>query len=438
MENSVLKAINRFELLKNSDNITVALSGGADSMALLHVLLSLRKKLGITVNAAHLNHMIRGDEAERDEMFVKSVCQNYGVELICERINIPDYALKHRLGIEQASREVRYDFLSRVCSGVVATAHTASDNLETMLFNLTRGASLKGLCGIPFKRGIYVRPLLLCTREDVEKYCSDNGIPFVTDSTNLCDNYTRNKIRHNVVPVLKSINPLVENSALRTALTLREDERFFELSADSYLSDNICADGSLDISLFEQIAPSVAKRVVKLYCDKLSGDINLDNKHICGIYSICLNGGRLSLPEKKSAVVLKNRLSVVSVCESSEPKQLYNVSIKQEINNYFTNNKKINNLLSKNLLDCDKIAGKYILRFRQPGDSIRLANRGCTKSLKKLFNECHIPVEERDCLPLLADEKGVIWICGIGVAQRCAVTDNSENVLVMDIKKVKE
>ena len=228
MENHILEAIERFSLIEEKGvNVTVALSGGADSMSLLYALLNLREKLGITVNAAHLNHMIRGEEAERDTCFVKEQCEKLGVKLYCEYADIPAIAEREGISLELAARNTRYEFLKRVSSGLVATAHTASDNLETLLYNLARGSGLDGLCGIPPKRGIFIRPLITCTRDTVENYCSENNIPFVTDSTNLADDYTRNKLRHKVVPVLKEINPAVEMNALRTSSILRQDAESF-------------------------------------------------------------------------------------------------------------------------------------------------------------------------------------------------------------------
>ena len=201
MKSQVLKAIERFSLLDNR-NITVALSGGADSMALLSVLLEIKGEFSLNITAAHFNHRIRGAEADRDEAFVKEYCEKKGVELFLGSGDVPSYAKEQGLSLELAARELRYEFLKSVSKGNVATAHTASDNAETVIFNLTRGSGAEGLCGIPPKRDIFIRPLILATREQIEEYCKENDIPFVNDSTNFCDDYTRNKIRHNVIPVL--------------------------------------------------------------------------------------------------------------------------------------------------------------------------------------------------------------------------------------------
>lgn len=434
MEKSVLTAIERFSLLDNTKEVTVALSGGADSMSLLYALFNLREKLGINLFAAHLNHMIRGKEALRDEEFVKKQCEKLGVPLFCERIDVPAFARERKLSTELAAREVRYDFFSRVGRGAVATAHTASDNLETLLFNLTRGSALKGLCGIPPKRGIFIRPLILCTREDVEAYCEKNGIPYVTDSTNLSDEYTRNKIRHRVIPVLKEINPNAEKSAVRTAAELSEDNLFLEECADKYLSDNLSG-GGLDISDLPK-AP-IAKRAIKKLAEISAPELSLDNLHITEIYRICNCGGRTGLPLGFYAEVKDRRLFFINQNEKKGKKFEFDVTFERRINDLFTNGEKINNLLLKNSLDCDKIIGKSVLRTRQAGDSIRLAGRGCTKSLKKLMNEYRVPAELRDSLPVLADDAGVIWIYGTGVAQRCAVTKNSKEIMIINASQRK-
>lgn len=434
MEKSVLTAIERFSLLENTKNVTVALSGGADSMSLLYALNSLKEHLGITLSAAHLNHMIRGEEAMRDEEFVRHVCEKLNIPLFCERIDVPAYAEQHKMSTELAAREVRYDFLSRINRGAVATAHTASDNLETVLFNLTRGSALKGLCGIPPKRGIFIRPLILCTRTEIESYCEKNCIDYVTDSTNLSDEYTRNRIRHRVIPVLKQINPNVEKSAVRTVTELAEDNAFLEDCADKYLSDNIIG-GELDISALPS-AP-VAKRAVKKFAEMSAPELSLDNFHIMEIYRICKEGGRTGLTSGFSAQVKDNRLFITNNNLKNCAKIKFKVETERRINDLFTKDEKINNLLLKNSLDCDKIIGKSVLRTRLPGDSIRLAGRGCTKPLKKLMNELSVPLELRDSIPVIADEAGVIWIYGIGVAQRCAVTKNSAEIMIIKALKRK-
>lgn len=426
METKILETINRFSLLEGKSAITVALSGGADSMSLLYALCNLREKLGITIKAAHLNHNIRGSEALRDQNFVIEQCKKSGVELFCETADVPRIAKENGQSLELAARSVRYEFLERVAGdSLIATAHTASDNLETMLFNLTRGSGVEGLCGIPVKRGIFIRPLLYLTREDVEKYCEENEIPFVTDSTNLCDDYSRNKIRHNVIPVLKDLNPKAEISALKTSDILREDSAFITNQANKFLSENLC-DKELSLKDFAILDIALKKRVIISFVDVVCSEISLESVHISEILNVCENGGRTSIPLDMEAVNNKGHLIL---CPKNSEKPKYNVEITENIQN-------VNNLFLNNLIDCDKIIGKLVKRTRMPNDSIRIAGRGCTKTLKKLFNEAGVLKEERDFVPVLADDKGPVWVYGIGVAQRCAVTAKTKRIIEIKGEKI--
>ena len=423
MKDLILKADQSFGLFSKGDTVTVALSGGADSVALLHSLISLQDELGIVVNAAHLNHSIRGQEADRDENFVKAFCKEHGVDLFCEKLDVPKYAVENHLSLELAARELRYDFLNRVAKDKIATAHTASDNLETLIFNLTRGTALKGLCGIPPKRGNIIRPIILCTREDIENYCNDNGLNYVTDSTNLSDDYSRNKIRHNVIPVLKQLNQNVEYAAARTSASLNEDNSFLDEYAQNVMF-SLDNEGSLEVVSLELYSPSVAKRVIKQYFEVCYPSVHLENHHINSIYKICLlKKGKVNLPCDIYGDVSGGKLSFFTD----------NASFSQSFSVNITENTNVNNLFSNNIIDCDKIVGKLTVRTRMEGDSIRLNNRGCTKTLKKLYCENKIPKNLRDSLPVIADEKGVVWVYNIGVSARCAVTKNTKRIYEIEV-----
>lgn len=419
MENIILDTIKRFSLLDGKDSVMVALSGGADSMSLLYALCSMREKLGITVSAAHLNHNIRGEEALRDQKFVKEQCDKLGVELFCETANVPKFAKENRQSIELAARNIRYAFLERVAQGsLIATAHTASDNLETIIFNLTRGTGAKGLCGIPLKRGNFIRPLLYATRDDVENYCREKEIPYVTDSTNLCDDYARNKIRHNVIPTLKQLNPKVETSVLKTTEALREDNVALNNLSTEFLRHNLI-DQKLNLEKFECLETAVKKRVIISFVNSVCPGVSLEALHISKILEISSNGGSTNIPNDFKIINNKGFLSVSSQKKSEIPK--FNVEITEITQN-------VNNLFLNDAIDCDKIIGKLVDRTRMSGDSMRTAGRGCTKSLNKLFNEAGILTEERDYIPVLADDNGPVWVYGIGVAQRCAISSSTKRI----------
>ncbi len=426
MKQKLIKALEQFSLIEKGKTVTVALSGGADSMSLLYLLNDLKDELGITLKAAHLNHLIRGQEAFRDEKFVTEQCEKLGIELFLKREDIPKIAKENKESLELTARKSRYNFLSDICEDYIATAHTASDNLETLLFNLTRGSGLEGLCGIPPKRDVFIRPLILATRKEVEDYCRDNGVPFVTDSTNLSDEYSRNLLRHKVVPILKELNPCVEETVLKTVLALREDNSFIKDEAWRYLKEN-SAEKYLLLKNFNGLSDSVAKRVIIAFVGSVDDRIKLENHHINEVLRIAKTGGKTNLPNDFYAKSVKDRL-IIGRTKIKIPTQ-YTVEIEEMQINLQDTAENVHNLLLNNAVDCDKIIGKAFLRTRLPGDKLMLSKSCCTKTLGKLFNEACVPTEDRDKIPVLADDEGVLWVYNLGVARRCAVTASTKRIL---------
>ncbi len=426
MINKVIKTIKRYNMLKNTDSVTVALSGGADSVALLHCMLSLKDMFGISVFAVHLNHNLRGDESDRDEQFVRELCQKWQVPLTVQSTDVGKISKDTGESIELAARHVRYDFFKKNCHGVIATAHTASDSAETLIFNITRGTALSGLCGIPSVRDIYIRPLINCTRSEIEQYCKNNNLQFVNDSTNFTDDYTRNKIRHKVVSTLKQINPSFENTVTRMCGNLKEDDDFISLVAMQEYEGNI-SNGLLKTDKFGLLHPAVAKRVLKIYFkDRFKEEldsVNLDllYKTAKGEIAATVLPGKIKAQVKNGFLHLDNGTDKVEYHYKTE-------IIKENI-------EKINNLLLKNTLDCGKIVGALTVRTRESSDKIRLANRGVTKSLKKLFMEMKIPESERSTIPVVCDANGIVWVYGIGVAERVRVDNNTKEVFIINAKK---
>ena len=194
MRDKVLTWMHAQEMTQPGDTVVCAVSGGADSVCMLHVLLSLRDTLGITVEAAHFNHHLRGKESDRDEAFVRQLCETLGVHLYVDGGDVQSRAARTHESMEEAARKLRYAFFSSL-PGLIATAHTQDDNLETVLLNLTRGTGLTGLCGIPPKRENLIRPLLPCSRAEIEDYLEKNGLSYVTDSSNLLPDVRRSRPR---------------------------------------------------------------------------------------------------------------------------------------------------------------------------------------------------------------------------------------------------
>ncbi len=445
MVSQVLSDIRRYEMLTCGDNVIVALSGGADSMSLLSVLLSLRDELQITVSAAHVNHSLRSEESDSDEMFVRDVCKKLDIELHALKIDVNAEAKRTGEGTEECGRRIRYKFFNSIDSrSKIATAHTLSDNLETVLFNLTRGSGLNGLCGIPPVRGRIIRPIIGRTRTEIENYCVENNISFVTDKTNLENNYNRNRIRNLVVPHLKEINPSVEAAAGRCAESLTEDESFLMACAEALIKEAAVENGySADKLLAAH--PAVRKRALMLLLRERMSD-KPQKCHVYLIDSALRDGGAVQTQKGVTAVVRDGLFSFVGDETLLEPwcAEIFgdNVSFPygtihiRKINiSDLNKSQNICKQVLANCLDYDKIDRNSFFRSRLEGDKISQPNGGCTKTLKKLFNEKEIPVAQRNGLVILADDRGVLWVEGYGCDRRARITETTRTVMMIGVER---
>ena len=242
MLTSLIRFADLHDMFPCSGLVIACVSGGVDSMCLLEALVDISRERGFIVSAAHFNHLLRGEESHRDEDFVREYCSNQNIPFYSERGDVNDFAKTNKLGTEEAAREMRYRFFyalaERLSAERIATAHTADDNAETALMNLIRGSGTAGLSGIPPKRGIVVRPMLCVARNEVIDFAKSHGIPFVEDSTNSSDVYTRNKIRHSIMPIIKEINPKFTKTITTASELSRADEEYLSELADRFIEDH--------------------------------------------------------------------------------------------------------------------------------------------------------------------------------------------------------
>ena len=422
----VLTCIREFAFKKNEKHIAVALSGGADSMTLLVALYMLKDELGITLSAVHINHMLRGEESDRDEAFVRRVCKKMGVPLNVHRIDVDSIAEEEKISVELAARNVRYEIFDNTECDALATAHNADDNFETVLFRLTRKTGISGLCGIPVRRGKYIRPLLNCSREEVERFCRENGVPFVTDSTNLSDDFTRNRLRHSVVPIMKTLNPSLLTSFAKTLELLKDDSDYIDSVAKNEFLKRF--DGEkLNVKDFVTLHRAVSSRVISYYLDHFSQS---GNYHVNAVVKIALFGGRTEL---KNGRMIKCADGYLAFEEDKSVTFCVNL-LKEKLD--LTKEKgKIHNLLLKNAIDCDKIVGSLVIRTRLSGDSISFSHRKVSKSLRKWMNEEKIDKAIRDVLPVVADDEGVVWVYGGGVDSRVCIDENTSEIIKVICEK---
>lgn len=429
----VRNAFAEYSMPVNSRRVVVALSGGADSMALVNVLYDLKEEYNITLEACHVNHGIRGESAERDENFVKSECEKLGIRLHLHQADVPSLAKQRGIGLEECGRQVRYDFFSSLGDCIIATAHTLSDRCETLLLNETRGASLKGLCSIPAVRGNVIRPLIDCTREEIEAYCDEKNIGFITDETNSDPTYSRNRIRLNVIPELKKINPSFEKAVSRLIESANEDESYFTEITKEIISQSKKQNG-FDSVIIKNQHSSVRKRVLACILKDNAG-ITPELVHLKLIEKI-LDGGTVEIIGN-TVVTVKNSLLTVNPGKEEAIEWEADFSefcaviphgkVTAEIIN--KNELPPKHIVHNKVLDYDSIVGKCVMRNRRVGDKMRLAGSSCTKTLKKLFNEKHL--EGRNNLLILADELGILWVQGLGCADRAKITQDTQKILVI-------
>ncbi len=445
-------------MLQKGDTVIVALSGGADSMALFRFFLSWRERLGVVLYAAHVNHGLRGADADADAAFVRRQCAAHGVALEETRLAPPQ-----RAG-EEWGREQRYLFfaqLARRYGAKVATAHTASDNAETVLFRLARGASVRGAAGIPPVRGVYIRPLLWAQRAQIEAYLAAYGVPYVTDATNETDVYARNKIRHAALPALERAHPGAAQNLARFAAEMAELAAFLDAQADALLAEALLprdaylppgAPPLYRAAILAAAAPPVrraalSKLITRAAREKTSLVAQADAV-------LCKGTGAVQLSETLVFRVTQGRAAVeaaprgASGMGSSWTCPLLpgrygtpvGITLTICIRNYEKNvnyGKDTGNPL-KFCADYDRIHKDAAFRTRKAGDRFRPAGRKVEKPFKKWLSEQRVPCAVRGLLPVLAVDDIILWAPGFGFAEGVMPAQDTKTALTIEVQKTEE
>ena len=466
MRAEVLSWCRREALFSPGAQVVCAVSGGADSMAMLCCLRELAAELSVYVRAAHFNHRLRGAESDGDEAFVRAFCAAEGIELVCGAPEKPARS-------EEEARKQRYAFLDSIPCDAVAIAHTAEDNLETLLQHLLRGSGLRGLGGTPPRRGRYVRPLLAVSHAQVREYLRARGTGWREDATNAEDSCQRNRLRHGALPALCAANRAAERNLARFCEKAARADEYFARQADALLASARAADAKslpggagyalrsgqlvwmseplrqadpliLDMALHSLVEPvrDAEEKYIRLLAalvERGSGAVQLtDNVRFCGREGLLWReesdnnirpqGEKADVPER--AVSLPEggdyplpgggtlQIRVVSACFEEKTQVVHKKDLKNQ-----ADYAKIN-------LICPALR----LRCRQPGDRFRPAGRGTDRELRKWMNEAGIPPRERDTLPLLAAGRQVLWVCGEGFADGLAPGPDTGQLLQVELE----
>ena len=449
MIEKVLDYADANNMLPDAGVVLVCVSGGADSMCLLEVMRHISYSRGFNIVAAHFNHKLRGEESDRDETFVMNVCEEHGIPFYSDRGDVAGIAKKQGRGIEETARDMRYSFFhetaEKVFASRIVTAHTVNDNTETMLLNLVRGTGASGMAGIPPVRGDVVRPLLCISRDEVMEFISERKLPYMEDSTNKLDIYTRNNIRHNIVPLLEKINPHLHDVAFSASRLFREDEEFIADIAELFIQD-CCVGHTANAKDLAVLPFSVSSRVIrKIHTTSAPDSPTLSFNNVNDVLTLCAGdnpSASLSLP---GMVVYREYERVIF---NTEPKQsdmefapvypmdgdssiILALGLKITCKSVVYNDSiKFNASFSSFIFKKVDICGRITVRPRRAGDSIKLKKHSGTKTLKKLFIEKRIPLRKRALIPVICDDEGVLGIYRIGVSDRAVPEPGDPAVMV--------
>lgn len=438
--------------------ICVCFSGGADSVALLSAMNSIKEEKGFYLCAIHVNHHIRGNEADEDEAFCKSFCEKKGILFISQNVYAVEEAKNTGVGLEVAGRKLRYEVFAQLKEteniDYFLTAHHANDTAETILFNVLRGCSVSGLVGIPHVRDFYLRPLIDCTKEEILEYISLNGEAFVTDSTNLDQTYTRNYIRRSLFPAFERVNSNYLGAILRLSESAAQDEDYFAKELDKITSET-------NLSLLH---PSVSSRYICKEYEKLSAGEGLPTVNVKQIMS-CLSSTEekcINLPFGINAYVKNGKVVFIKRADQKDEKSKTELDLTETIlvssfsdfnservekpfleksvitvcKKYVVNKSKRGVRLHPTdiTINGEKIEGSLFVRKRQEGDTIFC--RGMTRSVNKEFMNLKIPKHLRDYIPVICDEKGVVFVPFIGADDRVYLREKNGFSIYISVRFV--
>ncbi|MBA1334610.1 MAG: tRNA(Ile)-lysidine synthetase [Firmicutes bacterium] len=461
IEDAFIKAIEEYEMLKSGDRVVVGVSGGPDSITLLHLLHRYRNHFGIDILAVHLNHNFRPGDAERDAEYVRTFCDRIGIPSIIEFCDVPAMAKNENLSPEQAGRRARYDLFYRVMEernfNKIAVAHNRDDQVETVLMRLIRGSGVEGLGGIQPVRGCIIRPLIDIPRYAIEDYCKKQSLKPVIDLSNFKPVYTRNKIRLELIPYLKQeFNPGIDRVLVDTANILRcENEYFQKITLDEFkglLTGERTNRIAFDAYRLSELHDAILRRILRMAVEKISGSTdNISYTHIEAMYNLVKankTGTQISLPGSITAGVSYGEfyLSREERVRHDTIDKIYTLNIPGTVTIDETGckinavlipvkeYKRIKNTADRKrvFVDFGKTGGNIVVTGRRDGDRfVPLGMKG-TKKLKDFFIDNKVPREKRDSIPIVRNDKGIIWVTGYRIDDGCKIDSATDEVLMLE------
>lgn len=454
LEKKAKNFIEKFKLLEVGMGVVVGLSGGADSVALLEVLCSLQESYALRLVAVHVHHGIRST-AQADADFCRELCEKKNVKFYCEYVDVPGVAKAQGISEEEAGRNARYrlfeQYRKQLGMDVIAVAHHQNDQAETMLFQLFRGSGLRGLSGMQPRREYVIRPLLGVSRVEIEAYLMEQGEAYVTDETNATNTYSRNKIRHQVMPVAEEISAGAAEHMSQTAGQLRDVLLYMEQQAERFLCVHAEKEEvvwKISVQALQQEHPALQKMVVtEAIAGCFASRKDITEKHITAILELLEKEGEKTVHLPKGGLVKKSYDWLIFQREESEEETLFTRILIEPNRRYAlpdgswleTRLIEKNNLENIPVNDCikwldyDRITESIFLRTREEGDFLTVRDDGTRKSVNDYMINEKIPRSERDSRLLLADGHHIIWIIGKRISAHYKVTEHTEKILEVHV-----
>lgn len=459
----VLTIIKNYKMVKPGEKVLVAVSGGPDSMALLHILNELKERLQFELHIFHLNHLFRGNEASEDAQLVENTANIMGIPSTIIEYDVESYCKKYNKSKQEGAREVRYKYFSRIAADVgaarVALGHHGDDQVETIVLNFLRGTGLTGLKGfLPVRDNFYIRPLFQLRRSDIIRYCEESNVSYRNDSSNMETFYKRNQIRHNLIPVLEQYNPSFAEAIIRTSNVLRTEDSFLEAETEKFFAKSVSVVGvgkyNININTFSKQHIALQRRLLRKIWSILAGSTSIPGfGQLETVLNLVKEGkgswehhlpGNVRVIRSYQLLQFKNEngqsYETPAYCYKLKvPGVLFIPETGFTIHSCLVSKTQVSdpNTLPPNevLLDFNKLKGELYVRRRMPGDYFTPLGMNNSKvKLKKFFIDLKIPRNKRDLIPIIVCGDEIIWVAGLRPGEKFKVTKESEQLLHLALK----
>lgn len=457
MLKKVNETINRYELIENGDKIVVGVSGGVDSMALIHFLIEIKEEYDLNLYIAHVNHGVRGKDAKKDQDFVRDYAKEVDLPYYTIDVDMEGYAKEHRITSEEAGRILRYGFFNQILEeiggGKIAVAHNLNDQAETLIMRFLRGTGIDGLRGIEYRNENIIRPILGITREELENYIENNHISITEDMTNYESIYTRNRIRLEIIPyIIKHFNPNIIKTLERTSILAEIDSSFLEKHSNTRYNSIVEKKSKfkviLNYELFKKEDLSIQQRIIRRAIFEVNGNLQgISEAQVSLIVDLFLSGVTGKQIDISNNIIAKTSYNNLIIMKAIKEIDDYNYKLGKETYiseiDYTLYLSEFENIEFEKLpkkkntryFDADQIKGDLRIRNRRNGDRFNPFGMKGSKKIKDYFIDEKIPRVKRNKIPFIVDEEEILWVLGYRTSELFRVTKDTKRILEIRFEK---